>query len=609
MGRTPGEPASSPSNRTRWRWAAVAVVLVCALGALGVGLAKSRLFPPAILGIQATAATRAATGEIVLRDPTIAPGRVINFGQETVFSVTAAPSGASDELVVLLGNPPQEVAHLNDIGWPPDEQSLDGVWTGSLAWSGCKLTDADLPLRFEYRRSGAVVAALDSGRLTITETLAGIRDFTCVPAGQVTVQDNLLLTADLGIPDLPGTVVAVIGAAQEVALHDDGREPDAQVRDGVYTAQLAVPVSLDYNTPSPTRVEYRSSSGELLASLAGADIVLQPPEIYLTGLSYSPARPLEIGEALTVTALLNRSDKQVRVDVAVTRDGTVLRAYPSSLEGFTYHDGARSFLGQWEGLLTWPHELTEPGDDYYLVATISDRGRVVSRQEAGPLSLLEPRITIIDYRFDPPPPLSFGQSIGVQAHTNKPTNAGALRLVIDGEPCCVLVDDGSNHYEDSVHWWDETKQDGEWVGLLKWYRRQNDTTAGNDLPAQLEYVLGERVLASYELPPLKILAPDIHIESFYREPEGPLPLGSSVRFIVDLSKPVSLGQLKVTLADGTLLASTSKVDGDRVTLEMTWREVKHAGDYGAVFARYYLHPDDIASELSDAPLVVVNPSG
>jgi len=594
-----------PRRRKR-KWVALAVVVIAVLlGLYGISLARMHLFPPAVAGVQATHAAQSAPGDVVLSQAAVSPPGAVEFGQDIVFTVQAAPSGASDEVVVLLGDPPVEVAHLNDIGWPPDEHSLDGVWSGRLDWPAVTQTGANLPLRFEYRRGSKMAAQLDFGTLSLTESQVGIRAFNCVPAGEVTVNDDLRLTADLGVADLPGAVVAVIGDVAEVALYDDGREPDECPRDGIYSAKLPVPISLTYNAACATRAEYRDSAGNTVASFAGPDVILQAPEVYLTDFNYSPAgEPLEIGAALTVRALLNRSDKQVKINVAVTRDGTILRGMPTTLDGYVLQDGRREFAGQWEDQLTWPHELVEPGNDYYLVATLSDGGRLVSRREAGPLAFSRPEITITEYRFDPPPPLEFGRPIGIQAHTNKATNAGALQLVIDGYPHCRLVDDGSSHSEDSVRWWDEVRQDGEWVGLLKWYYNPHHLEAGSNYPARLEYVLGETVLATYELPPLAILPLDITIESFYREPAGPVKLGSDLRFIIDLNRPVSLGQIKVVLADGTQLAWETDVDGDRITLEMNWKELTQPGDYGPVLARYYLNPNTLISECEDTPLQV-----
>jgi len=268
-------------------------------------------------------------------------------------------------------------------------------------------------------------------------------------------------------------------------------------------------------------------------------------------------------------------------------------------------DGRREFQGQWEGPLTWPHELTEPGADYFLTASIFERGRVVSRRRIGPLELRAPQIEITSARFDPPPPWELGQLAGVQAHTDRPAAAGKLRLSIGGFVHSRLVDDGSHHDEGSFEWWDEVKQDGEWAGVINWHASGHTLEPGRAQPARLEYVLGEQVLASYELEPVTINESGIRIESFYREPEGPVRLGQDVRFVVDFSEAAAIGSLVITLEGGTVVAREMGVDSARVTLMMEWRQVTEAGDYGAVTATYRYSPAMPVSELTDAPLVVV----
>ena len=587
--------------------AAVAVVLA-GLAAVTCGYARLHFFPSAVAGIQTDRVARSASGEVILSEPVVSPAGAIEYGQDTVFQLTVASSGAADEVVVLLGDGPQPAVHLNDIGWPPDEQSFDGVWTGRLDWGAYRRSGRDLAVRFEYRREGRPAAALDCGAISVTESGVRITSFDCQPQGAVTVFDDLMLTAAMGSPDLPGSVVALVGGLAEAVLHDDGAAPDEQARDGVYSAGLAVPCELEYGRDTPVVVEYRASTGEVVASMAGPKVALQPPEVYLAGFSCRPERPLEIGEPLTVRALLNRGEEQLEVDIKVFKGETLLRGMPTTLDGRVLVDGRREFQGQWEGPLTWPHELTEPGADYFLTASIFERGRVVSRRRIGPLELRAPQIEITGARFDPPPPWELGQLAGVQAHTDRPAAAGKLRLSIGGFVHSRLVDDGSHHDEGSFEWWDEVKQDGEWAGVINWHASGHTLEPGRAQPARLEYVLGEQVLASYELEPVTINESGIRIASFYREPEGPVRLGQDVRFIIDLNRAVTIGRLDVTLADGTVLAGGGDVKGARVTLKMQWHKLQEPGDYGPVTAQYRYSRDirdKVDSELADAPLVVV----
>jgi len=190
--------------------AAVAVVLA-GLAAVTCGYARLHFFPSAVAGIQTDRVARSASGEVILSEPVVSPAGAIEYGQDTVFQLTVASSGAADEVVVLLGDGPQPAVHLNDIGWPPDEQSFDGVWTGRLDWGAYRRSGRDLAVRFEYRREGRPAAALDCGAISVTESGVRITSFDCQPQGAVTVFDDLMLTAAMGSPDLPGSVVALVG--------------------------------------------------------------------------------------------------------------------------------------------------------------------------------------------------------------------------------------------------------------------------------------------------------------------------------------------------------------------------------------------------------------
>ena len=552
---------------------------------------------------------------VTVSEPLVSLREAVWFSDEVVFSAKVSPIGINGTVAVLLGGEETCIANLNDIGWPPDEVAQDGIWTGRLDWVRVPAPGRDLALSFAYRRDGRTIVGVPGGTVDLTEEAVDFTSFTCSPAGEVQLTDDLDLEAITSRGDLPGGVRVVFDTGQEYSL-DDGVDhriysnpgaiphPDQVDGDGIYNGRLAVPNDLPFNTPVKLRAQYLDTAGEVVASSAEVSITVLPPEVFLTDFICEPTGPVEAGELIRLKAVLNKTDQQQSVRVFVDGPGLERPAEVASFDGTEYQRGGRRLTGVWEGEFKWPWQMTEIGGEYRVYAQIASGSHIISELEAPPLVLQAPQVEILDVVPSEWPEVDWLQHIQFKARTNKPIRAGGLVIKVNGLKFGHLVDDGVSYGDGRIGYDDVTARDANWIGNFRWYSNQEYLEPGEAQPACVEYVFNDVTYATYELEPLTI-GEAVAIESVYFEPAGPVRHGEDVEVIVDMAKKCSEGSIGVSLEDGTTLCHFGQsLKSSRHTAKVNWQDIPGPGDYGPVVVSIYFRAKPVATFTGERFVVI-----